>query len=168
MIYVEPEGRPKEMSLWDILTLLFDSLVGDIKAGPSPLPADAKMQPPSQVRAQGLNFEQFNVTCEDGYILDLWHVWSPNCSSLKTPVFFQHGLIDIAGTWFFSPPDKSAASILAHNCSDVWLGNSRGTVNSFLHTNLTVNDAEYWDFSFHEMAKYDVPANIDFILEKTK
>jgi len=33
--------------------------------------------------------------------------------------------------------------------------------------NLTVKDKEYWDFSFHEMGKYDVPANIDFVRAHT-
>ena len=110
------------------------------------------------------------MTTKDGYILDLWHIFSPKCADVNsnTPVFFQHGLIDVAGTWLFNTPDKSVASILAHRCHDVWLGNNRGTIYSYRHVNLTVDDKEYWDFSFHEMAKYDVPANIDFILAKTK
>lgn len=113
---------------------MLTSLMEDIRAGPAPLPDDAKLDPPAQIRSQGLEFEQFNVTCDDGYILDLWHVWSPECSEIKaTPVFFQHGLTDIASTWFFNTAEKSTASILAHNCSDVWLGNNRGTVNSYLH-----------------------------------
>jgi len=32
---------------------------------------------------------------------------------------------------------------------------------------LTVADKKYWDFSFHEMGLYDLPANIDFVLNKT-
>lgn len=96
-------------------------------------------------------------------------MWKANCSNLSgsTPVFFQHGLIDVAGTWFFNTPDKSVASRLAHICRDVWLGNNRGTTNSWLHINLTVEDKEYWNYSFHEMGLYDVPANIDFVLKKT-
>jgi lysosomal acid lipase/cholesteryl ester hydrolase len=83
------------------------------------------------------------------------------------PVFFQHGLIDKASTFFFNPANMSAASILAQNCSNVWLGNSRGTVNSYLHVNLTTDDSEYWDHSFDEMGRYDVPANVEFILNYT-
>jgi pimeloyl-ACP methyl ester carboxylesterase len=79
----------------------------------------------------------------------------------------QHGLIDIAGTWFFNTPEKSIAHQLANMGYDVWLGNNRGTVFSYRHVNLTVKDDEYWDFSFHEMGKYDVPTNVDFILQKT-
>jgi len=79
----------------------------------------------------------------------------------------QHGLIDIAGTWFFNTPEKSIAHQLAHIGYDVWLGNNRGTVFSYRHVNLTVHDKEYWNFSFNEMARYDVPTNVDFVLQKT-
>jgi len=50
---------------------------------------------------------------------------------------------------------------------DIWLGNNRGTVNSYMHQNLTIENKKYWEFSFHEMGKYDVASNIDFILHKT-
>ena len=35
------------------------------------------------------------------------------------------------------------------------------------HETLTEDDAEYWDFSFDEMAKYDLPGFIDHILGHT-
>ena len=31
----------------------------------------------------------------------------------------------------------------------------------------TDDKPEYWDFSFDEMGRFDLPANIDFVLEKT-
>lgn len=156
-------------ALWDILTRILGALAQDLTHLPKPLPSAAKIDPPKQIKSQGLQFERFDVTTDDGYILDLWHVYKTECvdRAKYEPVFFQHGLIDIAGTWFFNSPNKSMASRLANNCRDVWLGNNRGTVNSFKHVNLTVDDQKYWDYSFHEMAKYDVPANINFILEKT-
>jgi pimeloyl-ACP methyl ester carboxylesterase len=56
---------------------------------------------------------------------------------------------------------------MANKGYDIWLGNNRGTVFSYRHVNLTVNDKEYWNFSFNEMGKYDVPTNIDFVLKQT-
>ncbi len=35
------------------------------------------------------------------------------------------------------------------------------------HTTLNPNSAAYWEFSWDEMAKYDVPANVDFVLGHT-
>ena len=49
----------------------------------------------------------------------------------------------------------------------MWFGNNRGTTNSYLHVNLTVEDTEYWDYSYNEMGKYDLPANVDYVLKKT-
>ncbi|XP_012515165.1 PREDICTED: gastric triacylglycerol lipase isoform X2 [Propithecus coquereli] len=50
---------------------------------------------------------------------------------------------------------------------DVWLGNSRG--NTWARRNLyySPDSVEFWAFSFDEMAKYDLPATIDFIVKKT-
>lgn len=50
---------------------------------------------------------------------------------------------------------------------DVWMGNSRGNRYSKNHTSLNSDYQEFWDFTFHEMGKYDLPANIDYILSKT-
>ena len=33
------------------------------------------------------------------------------------------------------------------------------------HLRLTTNDEEFWNFSWDEMAQYDLPAMIDFILK---
>lgn len=57
--------------------------------------------------------------------------------------------------------------LLAENCYDLWLGNSRGNVESYKHVNLTDSDHEYWQFSFHEMGKYDYPAFVDYVLAQT-
>lgn len=51
---------------------------------------------------------------------------------------------------------------------DVWLGNSRGTSYSRKHATMSSEkDLKYWDFSFHELGIYDVPAITNFVIEKT-
>ncbi|KMQ95114.1 lipase 3 [Lasius niger] len=57
--------------------------------------------------------------------------------------------------------------LLSDNGYDVWLGNSRGTTNSKNHTRLSLESSEFWDFSWHEMGIYDLPAMIDYILKQT-
>lgn len=79
----------------------------------------------------------------------------------------QHGLIDDGGTWFFNNETLSLALTLVDMGYDVWVTNSRGTVYSNEHVNFTVDDEEYWNFTFHEMAKYDVPGNLNYILSHT-
>lgn len=61
----------------------------------------------------------------------------------------------------------SLAYLLADNGYDVWLANARGTEFSKNHKTLNSNSTPYWNFSYHEMAKYDLPAIVDHILEIT-
>lgn len=64
--------------------------------------------------------------------------------------------------------DYVAAYIMADAGYDVWLGNARGNRYSRNHTHFSPKDAEFWDFSWDEMASYDIPAVIDYILSQTK
>ncbi len=80
----------------------------------------------------------------------------------------QHGLLDDGGTWFFnSQASFDFAFLLVDAGYDVWATNNRGTVFSNMHTKLKPSQPEFWDFSFDEMAKYDVPANLDYIAKET-
>lgn len=79
----------------------------------------------------------------------------------------QHGLIDDGGTWFFNNETVDLSLILADMGYDVWVTNSRGTVYSNQHKKYTTKDTAFWEFSLHEMGKYDVPANLNYILDKT-
>ena len=49
---------------------------------------------------------------------------------------------------------------------DVWLGNNRGTIYSRGHKTMQAEEA-YFDFSFYEMGKFDVPAMVDYVRGKT-
>lgn len=63
----------------------------------------------------------------------------------------------------------SLAFELANQGYDVWMGNSRGSTYSLNHTKYDYqHDWRYWDFSFHEIGLYDLPAQIDYILAKRR
>uniref|UniRef100_A0A8C9G7W7 AB hydrolase-1 domain-containing protein n=1 Tax=Pavo cristatus TaxID=9049 RepID=A0A8C9G7W7_PAVCR len=47
------------------------------------------------------------------------------------------------------------------------MGNSRGNTWSLKHKTLKPSQKEFWQFSFDEMGKYDIPAELYFIMNKT-
>ncbi|XP_054839048.1 lysosomal acid lipase/cholesteryl ester hydrolase-like [Eublepharis macularius] len=115
--------------------------------------------------------KEYEVLTKDGYYLTINRIpfGRKNLMSKDpTPVvFLQHGLFTEARSWVANMPYNSLAYILADAGYDVWLGNNRGTSWSQRHQNLSVDQEEFWDFSFHEMAMFDLPAMINFILQKT-
>lgn len=81
-------------------------------------------------------------------------------------VVFWHGFFDSADGALCAA-DKSIAFTLAESGFDVWLPNSRGNKYSRDHRYMDTTNPKFWDFSFDEMAKYDLPATIEFILKTT-
>ena len=84
------------------------------------------------------------------------------------PVLFQHGVEDSSYEWVINSADKAPAFQFARAGYDVWLGNNRGSDFSKNHTTLKTDQPEFWEFDFEEMGLYDVPAEIDYILNLTK
>lgn len=59
------------------------------------------------------------------------------------------------------------AYLLSENGFDIWLGNARGTDHCLKHKTLKSDSKEFWDFSWHEIGFYDVPAMFDLMLKVT-
>ncbi|KAJ9577879.1 hypothetical protein L9F63_025261, partial [Diploptera punctata] len=105
----------------------------------------------------------------DGYILTLHRIpkGRKEHKQERPPVIIHHALLCSSFDWVVLGPDKSLAFILADQGYDVWLANSRGNTYSRKHVSLDPSDSAFWKFSWHEMGKRDVPAEIDYILAIT-
>lgn len=119
--------------------------------------------------AHGYLYEAHNVTTADGYILTLFRIAGSKASPAapnKPVAFLQHGLIDLADTWIMNEP--APAFMFADAGYDVWLGNSRGSYHSLGHIKYNYKtDKQYWQFTWQDMADYDIPAVIPFVLKFT-
>ncbi|XP_015266041.1 PREDICTED: putative lysosomal acid lipase/cholesteryl ester hydrolase isoform X2 [Gekko japonicus] len=130
------------------------------KAGVNP---EQFMNISERIQYWGYPSKEYEVLTADGYYLSLNRI--PGGS--KGAVLLIHSLDVEGGSLVANPPRSSPAFILADGGYDVWIGNNRGNSWSRRHEYLTIDQQEFWDFSFHELAIYDFPAFIDFILQKT-
>ncbi|XP_011705054.1 PREDICTED: lipase 3-like, partial [Wasmannia auropunctata] len=116
------------------------------------------------IRKAGYPVETHVIQTEDGYLLTLHRI--PNDTD-QPPVLLQHCYLCSSAAWVISGKDKGLAFILANQGYDVWLGNFRGNVYSRTHVSLSPSDSKFWNFSFHEMGIYDLPATISYIKNTT-
>ncbi|XP_054838912.1 lipase member M-like isoform X2 [Eublepharis macularius] len=116
--------------------------------------------------------EEYEVLTKDGYYLQINRIphgiHSLEKKGTKPPVLLVHGLPGEGRMWIANLPNNSLGFFLADAGYDVWILNTRGSSWSRRHQNLSIYQEEFWDFSFHEIGVYDIPAAINFILQKTE
>uniref|UniRef100_A0A663EHJ0 Partial AB-hydrolase lipase domain-containing protein n=1 Tax=Aquila chrysaetos chrysaetos TaxID=223781 RepID=A0A663EHJ0_AQUCH len=118
------------------------------------------------IRYHGYPSEEYQVTTEDGYILGLFRI--PAGRNRKKPaVLLHHGTLADSTYWISNLPNNSLGFILADAGYDVWMGNSRGNTLSLKHKTLKPCQKEFWQYSFDEIGKYDIPAELYFVMNKT-
>ncbi|XP_012905587.1 lipase member K [Mustela nigripes] len=149
--------------------LLLGPVYGYHKKGSITNP-EANMNISQIISYWGYPCEEYDVVTKDGYVLGIYRIPHGRGCPRTTPrpvVYLQHGLIASATNWICNLPNNSLAFLLADRGYDVWMGNSRGNTWSRKHLKFSPKSQEYWAFSVDEMAGYDLPATIDFIIEKT-
>ncbi|KAG7017819.1 Triacylglycerol lipase 2, partial [Cucurbita argyrosperma subsp. argyrosperma] len=111
------------------------------------------------------------VTTKDGYILSLQRIPEGRHGSgrgiKKPPVIVQHGILVDGMSWLLNSPEQNLPLILADNGFDVWISNTRGTQFSRRHTALNPADREFWNWSWDELAAYELPAVFDHVSQQT-
>ncbi|XP_026673789.1 lipase 3-like isoform X2 [Ceratina calcarata] len=132
-----------------------------------------RFRKPELVMKHGYEAEIHKVITEDGYILEIHRLprrridCESNFATAKRPVLIQHGLSGSSADWILLGPGRTLAYMLVDAGYDVWLGNNRGNVYSRNHISMLPNERNFWNFSFHELGVYDLPATIDYILDRT-
>lgn len=155
--------------------------------GKDPLKPDVAIY----ARRVGLESETFLVQTDDGFILELWHLFNPLTSkghserdravrvstplsklpkarglpNAQFPVMLLHGLLQSSGT-FCCTDDNSLAFFLAKQGLDVWLGNNRCGMTP-QHAHLEPSDPNMWTWDIRHMATLDLPALISRVCEAT-
>lgn len=116
----------------------------------------------------GYKVEPHNVETMDGYILKHFRVLPLHRDPIKRikVALLLHGFMGSSDDWFIQGSKKALPYILVDIGYDVWLINFRGNRYSQVHSIKQINLEDFWDFSFHEMGIYDLPALIDHIIAK--
>lgn len=132
------------------------------------------------IRSKGYDAEEHFVTTEDGYILGLHRIpadlSNKDGADEKTkqqqqprlkPVLIIHGFMHSSEAFIRHQASDSLPLVLNDAGYDVWLGNNRGNKYSHKHLNKKPNKEEFWNFSLDDMARYDLPSMIDYVLAQT-
>ncbi|KAI3342822.1 Alpha/Beta hydrolase protein [Ustulina deusta] len=160
------------------------------EGGPDPIICDVAYY----ARRVGLDVEEFQVQTEDGFIIDLWHVYDPreytrldeadrsyrgpdpfNGKSKKRlkdpnqkpkfPVLLMHGLLQSAGAYCVND-DDSLAFYLCKSGYDVWLGNNRCGFDP-KHVLLDYSDPRMWCWNIRQMGIFDLSSLISRVIYET-
>uniref|UniRef100_T1JN45 Lipase n=1 Tax=Strigamia maritima TaxID=126957 RepID=T1JN45_STRMM len=130
---------------------------------------EAKMDTMEFITQQGYPAEKHIINTDDGYKLILHRIPGRKTVGLSTsnqiPVLMMHGIFQNSNSWVDNLRD-SLGFVLANEHYDVWLGNIRANEGS-QHLIYKRDEAEFWDYTWDEVAKYDVTAIIEYIRKVT-
>ncbi|XP_049703570.2 lipase 3 [Helicoverpa armigera] len=131
------------------------------------VPEDARLNISQLAKKYRYPLQEHTVQTQDGYILN-FHRLNRQKREERSVVFLMHGIVESSDCWMLMGPKKALAYVLADQGFDVWMGNARGNKYSLAHASMNSTQSEFWDFSWEEIALYDLPAMIDYILNRTK
>ncbi|KAK3012327.1 hypothetical protein RJ639_011628, partial [Escallonia herrerae] len=129
------------------------------------------------IEPSGYPCSEHTTQTRDGYLLGLQRMSSATENHVKLrgqrghPVLLVHGLFMVFNllgpvgrdAWFMNSINQSLGFVLANHGFDVWVGNVRGTRWSHGHVSLSEKDKEFWDWSWEELALYDLAEMIRYV-----
>ncbi|KAH9636380.1 hypothetical protein HF086_011237 [Spodoptera exigua] len=165
-VYCVPEKTVLENAGIDFLEIIneFIAIANIFNGGnEAPVSEDGDLNITQLLYKYDYGAQEHHVVTEDGYILKMIRI--PN----KGPaVFLMHGLLLSADDWLTAGYKDSLAYQLASAGYDVWMGNARGNKYSRKHVGMSPKSPQFWEFSWDEIGRYDLPAMIDYVLKTTK
>ncbi|KAJ6237575.1 sterol esterase tgl1 [Anaeramoeba flamelloides] len=127
------------------------------------------------VLSRGYPLVEYTVETQDGFYLKLFRIpygkkenenqKIQKINQNRPVIFFQHGIMSSASFFLIGDTIAYQLSDMGYDC---WFGNTRGNEYSDKHRSLSRNDPEYWDHTFDDLVEQDLPAMVNFVLEKTK
>ncbi|XP_050301427.1 lipase 3-like isoform X2 [Anthonomus grandis grandis] len=128
-----------------------------------------------RIAGHGYPVQTYKIITEDGYVLSLYHIsndTTPNPEHYKgkSPVLLVHGMGGSPHNFVVLGARRALPYYFYDRGYDVWLFSARGSEGSFPERHVKYDwdqDKAYWKYSLHEIAIYDLPACIDFILIHT-
>ncbi|CAN8099002.1 unnamed protein product [Discula destructiva] len=162
------------------------------EGGPDPIKCDVGYY----ARRVGLDVEEFEVQTEDGFIIDLWHVYDPHeyerlnakdrlargpdlftgerraGKKLQDPLApRKYPVLLMHGLLqsagaYCVNDEQSLAFWLCKSGYDVWLGNNRCGFNP-KHVLLEYSDPRMWCWNIRQMGVFDLPALTSRVLYET-
>lgn len=121
----------------------------------------------------GYTWEPLQVLTDDNYTLTTFHITGTNSTSSPhsfqtdrnsdySPVVLMYGIYGDAVSWlkFDVTGLKPTPLRLFDDGFDVYLASNRGTKYCQTHTEYTIADEQFWDWSWSDMGLYDDIANI--------
>ena len=106
--------------------------------------------------------ENFEITTEDGYILNLIRIIPRGKLPQTEVILFLPGLVCSSDN-FVVAKELSAPFYFSNLGYEIWLLNTRGDKYSLKHVYLPTNSKAYWNFTYEQKGLYDNKAAILFI-----
>lgn len=115
----------------------------------------------------GYDGSAYKVKTDDGYVLTVHRVRSNKRENFKGTAFLMHGLFRNSADFLATGPNVALPYLLADNGFDIFIGNARGSKFCKEHEKFSHRSSEFWNFSWHEIGYFDLPAMIDFAVKKS-